>query len=62
MPKIIKDKAIVADDWNLLKLAEGETAETVSVAAGKQIVPLKVWLAQKTLRDCETKALRVLLF
>ncbi len=47
MREIIKDKAIVADDWNVIKLAEGETAETVSIAAGKQIVPLKVWLAQK---------------
>ena len=48
MRKIIKDKAIVADDWNLIKLAEGETADTVAVPAGKQIVPLAVWLAQKT--------------
>ena len=47
MPKIIKDKAIVADDWNLLKLAEGEAPESVTVPAGKQIVPLAVWLAQK---------------
>ena len=46
MPKIIKDKAIVNDDWALLKLAEGETAETINVPPGKQIVPLKVWLAQ----------------
>jgi len=48
MRKIIKDKAIVADDWNLIKLAEGETADAVAVPAGKQIVPLAVWLAQKT--------------
>ena len=48
MRKIIKDKAIVSDDWNLLKLADGETPEAVSVPAGKQIVPLQVWLAQKT--------------
>jgi len=48
MPKIIKDKAIVADDWHLLKLAEGETPESATVPAGKQIVPLSVWLAQKT--------------
>ncbi len=47
MPKIIKDKAIVADDWHLLKLAEGEAPESVTVPAGKQIVPLAVWLAQK---------------
>ncbi len=48
MRKIIKDKAIVSDDWNLLKLADGETPDAVSVPAGKQIVPLQVWLAQKT--------------
>ena len=48
MRKIIKDKAIVSDDWNVLKLAEGETADAVTVPAGKQIVPLAVWLAQKT--------------
>lgn len=48
MRKIIKDKAIVNDDWNLFKLAEGETADNVTVPAGKQIVPLAVWLAQKT--------------
>jgi uncharacterized protein (DUF934 family) len=47
MPEIIKDKAIVADDWNVIKLAEGETPESLSVPAGKQIVPLAVWLAQK---------------
>ena len=47
MPKIIKDKAIVADDWNLLKLSEGEVPESVTVPAGKQIVPLAVWLEQK---------------
>ncbi len=48
MRKIIKDKAIVNDDWNVLKLADGETADAVAVPAGKQIVPLAVWLAQKT--------------
>jgi len=47
MPKIIKDKAIVADEWSLLKLAEGETPESVAIPAGKQIVPLAVWLAQR---------------
>ena len=48
MRKIIKDKAIVNDDWNVLKLAEGETPDSVTVPAGRQIVPLQVWLAQKT--------------
>ncbi len=48
MRKIIKDKAIVSDDWNLFKLADGDAADSVTVPAGKQIVPLAVWLAQKT--------------
>lgn len=47
MRKIIKDRRIVDDDWQLLKLAEGETAETVVVPAGRQLIPLAVWLAQK---------------
>lgn len=47
MREIIKDKAVVNDDWNLLRLAEGETPESVSVPAAKTIVPLKVWQAQR---------------
>lgn len=46
MREIIKDKAVVNDDWTLLKLAEGEAAEAVAVPAGKTIVPLTVWQAQ----------------
>lgn len=46
-PQIIKDKAIVADDWQVLRLDEGEAADTVAVAAGKVIVPLAVWQAQR---------------
>ena len=45
--KIIKNKTIVEDDWCVLRLNEQETAENVSVAKGKMIVPLKVWLAQR---------------
>ncbi len=44
---IIKNKTIVADDWTILRLNEQESAENVTVAAGKVIVPLKVWLAQR---------------
>jgi uncharacterized protein (DUF934 family) len=47
MREIIKDKQVVQDDWNLLQLQEGETAESVAVPAGKVIVPLKVWQAQR---------------
>lgn len=44
---IIKNKAIVADDWTVLRLQENEAAESVHVTAGKVIVPLKVWQAQR---------------
>lgn len=47
MREIIKDKAIVQDDWTVLKLAESEAPETVAVPAGKFIVPLTVWEAQR---------------
>jgi uncharacterized protein (DUF934 family) len=45
--RIIKGRDIVADDWTLLRLAEGIDAATVEVPAGKVIVPLKTWQAQK---------------
>lgn len=48
MPKIIKHHSIVDDTWTLVRLAEGETAETVQLPAGDIIVPLKVWQARKT--------------
>ncbi len=44
---MIKNKAVVSDDWVVLRLNENETPETVTVAAGKIIVPLKVWQAQR---------------
>lgn len=47
MREIIKDKAIVADDWTVLRLTENETPDAVSVPAGKVIIPLKVWLLQR---------------
>jgi len=47
MREIIKDKAIIQDDWSLLQLPEGEQPANFSVPAGKQIVPLEVWLAQR---------------
>jgi uncharacterized protein (DUF934 family) len=48
MRDIIKDKIVVSDDWSVLRLGEGDTPETVTVPAGKVIVPLGVWLAQRT--------------
>ncbi len=47
MREIIKHRAVVQDDWTVLKLAEGDAAETVVVPAGKVIVPLAVWQAQR---------------
>ena len=47
MREIIKDKAIVQDDWTVLRLAEGETPDAVEVPTGKQIIPLQVWLIDR---------------
>ncbi|MGV8898738.1 MAG: DUF934 domain-containing protein [Burkholderiaceae bacterium] len=47
MTQIIKNKAIVTDDWVVLRLTEDQSAETVSVTDGRIIVPLQVWQAQK---------------
>jgi uncharacterized protein (DUF934 family) len=46
-PQIIKGRAVVEDDWRVLKLDEGQTPETVDVLEGKIIVPLGVWLARR---------------
>lgn len=45
--QIIKHREVVDDDWSVLKLVEDGTPETVEVPAGKIIVPVKVWLAQR---------------
>ena len=47
MRDIIKDRKIVADDWQVLRLAEGETAEGVAIPEGKVIVPLAVWQSRR---------------
>lgn len=48
MTTIIKNRQAVADDYTLVKLAEGETADSVALPAGALIVPLAVWQARKT--------------
>jgi len=45
--QIIKGRAVVADDWRVLRLLEADTPETVEVPTGKVIVPLTVWQAQR---------------
>ncbi len=51
MPKqIIKGREIVADDWNLVRAEEGADAAAVAalaVPAGRVIIPLATWLAQR---------------
>jgi uncharacterized protein (DUF934 family) len=43
---LIKNNTLVSDDWTVLRLKEGETADRVAVPAGKVIVPLPVWNCQ----------------
>lgn len=50
--QIIKGREVVADDWSVLRLepedpASDEAPENIVVPAGKVIVPLAVWLAQR---------------
>lgn len=45
--QIIRGREVVADDWAVLRLEEGEDAALAPVREGKVIVPLAVWLAQR---------------
>jgi uncharacterized protein (DUF934 family) len=45
--QIIKNRTVTEDDWTVLRLQQNETPEDVVVPAGKVIVPLKVWQAQR---------------
>ena len=47
MSRIIKNRQIVDDTWNVLKLVEGETPESVALPSDNPIVPLAVWLARR---------------
>jgi uncharacterized protein (DUF934 family) len=47
MAKIIKNGQIQADDWQVLRLAEGETPEAVAIPAAKVLLPLAVWQARQ---------------
>jgi len=51
MREIIKNKTVVKDDWNVLRLAETDSAETVAIPEGKVIVPLKVWQTQRAVLE-----------
>ncbi len=46
MTKIIKNKTVVDDDWQVLRLHEGDAADSIRVPEGKVIVPIPVWNCQ----------------
>jgi len=47
MPRIIKNRQIVEDDWQVLALAAGETPDTVPLPASPLLLPLSVWQARR---------------
>lgn len=47
MAQLIKNGALIADDWQILELAEGEAPEAVVLPAGKVLFPLAVWQARQ---------------
>jgi uncharacterized protein (DUF934 family) len=47
MTTIIKNRQAVADEFTLVKLAEGDAAESITLPAGPLLVPLAVWNARK---------------
>ncbi len=47
MAKLIKNGALVANEWKTLTLAAGENPAAAKVPPGNVLVPLAVWLARK---------------
>ena len=47
MPRIIRNNAIVEDDWQVLTLAEGDTPESIALPDEPVLLPLAVWLARR---------------
>lgn len=47
MPSLIRRREIVEDVWTVLRLAAGESAESVRLPAGSLLVPLAVWQARR---------------
>jgi uncharacterized protein (DUF934 family) len=49
--EIIKEKTVVNDTWQVLRLHEGDAADSIAVPQGNYLVPLPVWNCQwETLR------------
>ena len=52
---IIKNKAISADNWTVLRLEKNDTPNDIFVPNGKIIMPLKVWQAQRDVLQARTE-------
>lgn len=47
MSRLIKDRRIVDNTWQTLRLAEGESPESVVLPPSPVLVPLTVWIARR---------------
>lgn len=47
MPKLIKNRQLVADDWQIVRCEEGVTPESTPIPDGAVLVPLAVWRARR---------------
>ena len=47
MSRLIKDRRIVDNTWQPLRLAEGESPESVALPPSPVLVPLTVWIARR---------------
>jgi len=47
MARIIKNGAVSDDDWKLVRLADGESPDSVRLPVGPLLVPVAVWRARR---------------
>lgn len=47
MSRIIRDGAVVTDNWQILQLAEGDEPSSLTLPGDPVIFPLALWLAQR---------------
>lgn len=47
MSKLIRNGRVVPDEWKVLRLADGDTAQSVKLPSGPVLVPVSVWKARR---------------
>jgi len=47
MSKLIRNGQVVSNEWKVLRLAEGDTAQSVKLPVGPVLVPMSVWKARR---------------